>query len=56
MAKKEKISLPGSGGGFFRSYEDVEKGLKLKPEHIVIASIAVVIFEIILHFYGRALF
>ena len=56
MAKKEKINLPGVGGGIFRTYEDVEKGLKLKPEHIVVLCIVVIIFELLLHFYGKALF
>ena len=55
MAKKDKIRMPPSGGGLFRTYEEEGTGLKIKPEHIVGASIAVVIFEILLHFYGGAL-
>ncbi len=56
MAKKERISLPGTGGGIFRTYEDVEKGIKFKPEHIVLMSIVAIIFEILLHVYGGALY
>lgn len=56
MSKQEKISLPGSGGGIFRTYDDEGTGIRLKPEHVVYTSAAVIAFEIILHFYGTALF
>lgn len=55
MAKKEKISLPPTGGGIFRTYDDEGVGLKLKPEHIIGVCVAVVIFEIFLHIYGGLL-
>ncbi len=56
MAKKEKISLPGSGGGIFRPTSGEGKGLKLTPMHIVGICTAVIIFEVMLHLYGSALF
>lgn len=51
MSKKEKISMPPSGGGIFRTYDDEGTGLKLKPEHIIGISIVVIIVEVILHLY-----
>ncbi|MFO7872298.1 MAG: hypothetical protein R6U26_01490 [Candidatus Undinarchaeales archaeon] len=56
MSKKEKISLPGSGGGIFRPTSGEGKGLKLTPIHIVGLCIVAIIFEIMLHLYGTALF
>jgi len=56
MSKKERLSLPPTGGGLFRSYDDEGIGFRLKPEHIIIATVAVIVFEIFLHLYGRALF
>lgn len=56
MAKKSKISLPATGGGLFRPTEGEGTGLKLKPEHIVGATVVIIVFEVFLHFYGAALF
>ena len=51
MAEKEKVQLPATGGGLFRPSEAGGKGLKIKPEHIIIFSAAVVVIEIVLRLY-----
>ena len=56
MAQKEKISLPATGGGLFRPTDEEGTGIRLKPEHIIIASAIVIVAEIVLHLYGAALF
>ena len=56
MSKKEKVNLPPSGGGIFRTYDEEGTGIKLKPEHIIGVCIVVIICEVVLHFYGSALF
>jgi preprotein translocase subunit Sec61beta len=56
MSKKEKIVMPPTGGGLFRTYSEEGTGLKLKPEHIIFISIGIIAFEVFLHIYGRALF
>ncbi|HIJ99269.1 TPA: preprotein translocase subunit Sec61beta [archaeon] len=55
MAKKTKINMPGSGGGIFRVSDEEGTGLKFKPEHVIMASGLIVVIELILHLYGRAL-
>ena len=51
MAEKEKVQLPATGGGLFRPSDAEGKGLKIKPEHIIIFSAAVVVIEIVLRLY-----
>ena len=49
MSEKEKVQLPATGGGLFRPSDAEGKGLKIKPEHIIIACGAVIVTEIMLH-------
>jgi len=56
MSKKNKISVPNAGGGIFRVSDEEGKGLQLKPEYIIGFTAVVVVLEIILHFYGSAIF
>ncbi|HIJ99160.1 TPA: preprotein translocase subunit Sec61beta [archaeon] len=49
MAEKEKVQLPATGGGLFRPSDAEGRGIKIRPEHIIIASGAIVVIEIILH-------
>ena len=55
MAKKEKISLPGSGGGIFRPNDAEGRGLQLHPMYVVGFSVVVVMFVLMLHLYGAGL-
>ena len=56
MSKKERVNIPGAGGGIFRVNDEEGKGFKLKPMHVIGFTAAVVVIEIILHIYGSALF
>ena len=51
-----KISLPSSGGGLVRYFEDLKSKINLKPEVVMIIIGLVVVLEIILHMYGNAMF
>jgi len=51
-----KINLPSSGGGLIRYFEEFKSKFTLKPQHVIAFIILVVIVEILLHFYGNALF
>lgn len=52
MSKKKKISMPPSSAGLMSYYQEEGKGLKLKPEHVLIFTGAVIVFELMLHLYG----
>ncbi|HEX3012877.1 MAG TPA: preprotein translocase subunit Sec61beta [Methanobacterium sp.] len=50
MAKKDKKSLPPSGAGLVRYFEDETKGPKLTPEQVVIGTIVLIVICIALRF------
>jgi preprotein translocase subunit Sec61beta len=43
MAKKDRMMMPQSTAGLIRYFEESEEAIKLKPEHIVIICIVVII-------------
>ncbi|GAB4306987.1 MAG: preprotein translocase subunit Sec61beta [Methanobacteriaceae archaeon] len=50
MAKKEKKSLPPSGAGLVRYFDEETRGPKLSPEQVVIMTILLAVFCIALRF------
>jgi preprotein translocase subunit Sec61beta len=42
--------MPQSTAGLIRYFEESEETIKLKPEHIVGVSLAVIVFEILIKF------
>jgi len=46
--KKEKIRLPSSGAGLIRYMDEEGRGLKLKPEQVVMAAAGVIAVKILL--------
>ncbi len=54
MAKrdKDKKTLPPSGAGLVRYFEEETKGPKLTPEQVVAMSVILAIFCLLLRFSG----
>jgi len=52
MAKKDKKTLPPSGAGLVRYFEEETKGPKLTPEQVVAMSIILAVFCLLLRFSG----
>ncbi|ADL57729.1 preprotein translocase subunit Sec61beta [Methanothermobacter thermautotrophicus] len=52
MAKKDKKTLPPSGAGLVRYFEEETKGPKLTPEQVVVMSIILAVFCLVLRFSG----
>ncbi|HIH39297.1 TPA: preprotein translocase subunit Sec61beta [Candidatus Woesearchaeota archaeon] len=52
----DKITLPSSGAGITRYFDEFKSKIALKPEVVIILIALVVIFEIILHIYGNSIF
>lgn len=50
MAKKGKKSLPASGAGIIRYFDDDTSGIKLSPNQVVIGTIIVALLCIALRF------
>ncbi len=49
MARDDKISMPSSMGGIVRYFDDYKSKIELKPGHVVILVILVMVMEILLH-------
>lgn len=50
MARRDKNYMPQSTAGLVRYYEQTKEGLKIKPEHVLIACAAIIVIEIIFKF------
>ena len=50
MAKKSKKSLPASGAGLVRYFEDETAGPKLSPNQVIIAVVVLALLCIALRF------
>lgn len=45
----EQIRMPAGYGGLVRYFDEYKSKLQIKPAHVVLFIIIVVVFEIILH-------
>ncbi|MDR3223079.1 MAG: preprotein translocase subunit Sec61beta [Methanobrevibacter sp.] len=50
MSKKDKISLPASGAGLVRYFDEESMGPKVSPQQVVGITVALAILCIILRF------
>ena len=51
MAKKDnKISMPQTGAGLVRYFDEESLGPKLSPEHILVATVILAIFCFVLRY------
>jgi preprotein translocase subunit Sec61beta len=55
MAKSNKVSMPSGMGGLTRYFDDYSSNVELKPGHVIILAIIVMVLIIILHIQGSAL-
>lgn len=53
---KDKISMPSSGAGITRYFDDSPSKLRFKPAHVIVLCIVVMLLTILLHAYGGAFF
>ena len=48
MARNNKISMPSSGAGITRYFDDYKSKIEFKPAHVIALTIVVIIIELIL--------
>ncbi len=51
----DKIRMPSGIGGLVRYFDEYKSKIALKPGHVIILCVIVIIIMIILHAYGRVL-
>jgi preprotein translocase subunit Sec61beta len=52
MAKDDKVQMPSSGAGITRYFDDYKSKFELKPMHVIILAVLVIIIVVILHLQG----
>ena len=52
MSKKDKSMMPQSSAGLVRYFGQSKEGIKIKPEHVLIACVALIALEIMFKFVG----
>jgi len=55
MRRRREEALPPTGAGLIRYFKEEGHGIKISPKSIIIFTIAIIIFEVFLRFYGKAL-
>ena len=49
---QDKISMPSSGGGLMRYFDEYKSKIEFKPGMIIILVVIIIIIEVILHLQG----
>jgi len=49
MSKNDKIQMPSSGAGITRYFDDYKSKFQLKPTHVIILAVMIIIVVVILH-------
>ncbi len=52
MAQDQRIQLPSTQGGLVRYFDEYKSKIRLKPTHVIILVVAVILLEILLHSFG----
>lgn len=55
MAKDRKVNMPTSTAGLVRYFDDYKSKFELKPGHVIILSVVILILMILLHTSGKSL-
>lgn len=50
MSQKDKIQMPQSTAGLVRYFEESKDAIKLKPEHVVVVCVLIIVVEIAFRF------
>lgn len=53
---QDKINMPSSMAGLTRYFDDYKSKIELKPEHVIVLIIVVILIEVLLNWQGNAWF
>jgi len=56
MSQDNKIQMPSSGAGLTRYFDDFHSKIELKPEHVIILIVLIIVVELLLNWQGNAWF
>ena len=52
----DKIQMPSSGAGLTRYFDDFHSKIEMKPQHVIILIVLIIIIEIVLNWQGYVWF
>lgn len=52
----DKIQMPSSGAGLTRYFDDYRSKIEMKPQHVIVLILLVILIEIILNWQGYVWF
>lgn len=55
-AQKGNIRLPASTGGLMRYFDDYKSKVQVRPDHVIIITILIIVFVLLLHVFGKSWF
>jgi len=50
---QDKITMPTSTAGITRYFEDYKSKVTLKPGHVIVITLFVMVIIVLLHMYGK---
>lgn len=56
MSSDNKIRMPSSGAGLTTYFDDFHSKIELKPEHVIILIILIILIEVLLYWQGYSWF
>jgi len=48
----DKIQMPSSGAGLTRYFDDFHSKVEMKPEHVIILIVLIMLIEVVLNWKG----
>ena len=49
---QDRIQMPSGMGGLIRYFDEYKSKITLKPGHVIIMAVLIIVIEIALHTYG----
>ena len=53
---KDKTTLPPSGAGLMRFFDEDTKAIKVSPKGVIAVTLVLIAFEVFLHIFGPSIF
>jgi len=47
----QRISMPSGYGGLVRYYDEYKSKLQIKPQHVIVFIVLVILFEVFMKFF-----
>ncbi|WP_456366063.1 preprotein translocase subunit Sec61beta [Thermococcus sp.] len=53
---KDKTTLPPTGAGLMRFFDEDTRAIKISPKGVIAITLVLIAFEILLHMFGPSIF